>query len=74
VIVNLAMFFSYHALWPRGFSGMLDPVAAVLLVVSALALFRWKQSVPDHRRIRRGGSSPEIPSALKSRNIFHSPG
>jgi chromate transporter len=45
VIVNLALFFGYHALWPRGFSGLFDPVAAALLVVSALALFRWKQSV-----------------------------
>ncbi len=45
VIVNLALFFGYHALWPRGFAGVFDPVAAALLVVSALALFRWKQSV-----------------------------
>jgi chromate transporter len=45
VIVNLALFFGYHVLWPRGFSGAFDPMAAVLLVVFALALFRWKQSV-----------------------------
>jgi chromate transporter len=45
VIVNLALFFGYHTLWLRGFTGVFDPVAAVLLVVSALALFRWKQSV-----------------------------
>ncbi len=45
VIVNLALFFGYHVLWPHGFSGVFDPIAAVLLVVSTLALFRWKQSV-----------------------------
>ena len=45
VIVNLALFFGYHVLWPDGFSGTFGAVAAAMLVVSALALFRWKQSV-----------------------------
>jgi chromate transporter len=45
VILNLALFFGYHVLWPQGFSGVFDPFAAALLLVSALALFRWKQSV-----------------------------
>ncbi len=45
VIVNLAMFFGYHVLWPKGFSGSLDVWAALILVGAALALFRFKQNV-----------------------------
>jgi chromate transporter len=45
VIVNLALFFGYHVLWPQGFAGAFDPVAAALLLACALALFRWKQDV-----------------------------
>lgn len=45
VIVNLALFFGYHVLWPDGRTGTFDWVAAALLAVSAWALFRWKQSV-----------------------------
>ena len=45
VIVNLALFFGYHVLWPDGRTGTFDGVAAALLAVSAWALFHWKQSV-----------------------------
>jgi chromate transporter len=45
VIVNLALFFGYHVLWPRGFEGAFDAVAAVIAVGAAVALFRYKQNV-----------------------------
>jgi chromate transporter len=45
VIVNLALFFAYHVLWPQGFAGTFDAVSALLTVAAALALFRYRQSV-----------------------------
>lgn len=45
VIVNLALFFGYHVLWPQGFAGSFDGVAAAIAAVAALALFRFKQGV-----------------------------
>ena len=45
VIVNLAVFFAWHVLWPQGWAGHFDAVAAVLGLAAALALMRWKQSV-----------------------------
>ena len=45
VILNLAMFFAYHVLWPQGFAGTFDFVSAGIALAAALALFRFKQSV-----------------------------
>ncbi len=45
VIVNLAMFFGYHVLWPKGFAGAMDVAAMVMLAAAALALFRFKVGV-----------------------------
>jgi chromate transporter len=45
VILNLAMFFAYHVLWPQGFAGAFDGVSALIVGVAALALFRYQQSV-----------------------------
>ena len=45
VIVNLALFFAYHVLWPQGFAGNFDLVSALITLPAALALFRFKQSV-----------------------------
>ena len=45
VIVNLALFFAYHVLWPQGFAGNFDLVSALITLAAALALFRFKQSV-----------------------------
>jgi chromate transporter len=45
VILNLALFFSYHLLWPEGLGGGFDAVAAVMAVGAALALFVLKRSV-----------------------------
>jgi chromate transporter len=45
VILNLALFFGYHLLWPQGLGGGFDAVAAVMAVGAALALFVLKRSV-----------------------------
>jgi chromate transporter len=45
VILNLAMFFAYHVLWPQGFGGPFDAVSAVITVAAAVALFRFKVGV-----------------------------
>ncbi len=45
VIANLAVFFGYPVLWPSGFSGGLDFVAAVIALGAAVALFRFKANV-----------------------------
>ncbi|HJW11438.1 MAG TPA: chromate efflux transporter [Albitalea sp.] len=47
VIVNLALFFAYHVLWPQGFHGAFDAVSAVLAVAATLALFRFKRGVME---------------------------
>jgi chromate transporter len=45
VIVNLAVFFAYHVLWPRGMNGHFEWPSAVIGVAAALALFRFKAGV-----------------------------
>jgi chromate transporter len=45
VILNLAMFFAYHVLWPQGFSGRFDIVSAAITLAAAVALFRFKAGV-----------------------------
>lgn len=45
VILNLALFFAYHVLWPEGFSGQFDAVSALIGVAAAVALFRFKVGV-----------------------------
>lgn len=45
VIVNLALFFGYHILWPEGFTGEFEWVSALIAVAAAIALFRYKVSV-----------------------------
>jgi chromate transporter len=45
VIVNLALFFGQHVLWPQGWSGGFDAVAALLTVAAAVALWRFKRGV-----------------------------
>lgn len=45
VIVNLALFFTYHLLWPQGFGGAFDVLAAVLALAAALALLMFKRGV-----------------------------
>lgn len=45
VILNLALFFAYHVLWPQGFGGPFDALSAVIAAAAALALFRFKVGV-----------------------------
>lgn len=45
VIVNLAAFFAYHVLWPKGFGGTVDWAAAVIGLAAAVALLRYKIGV-----------------------------
>ena len=45
VIVNLAVFFAYHVLWPQGLSGHFEWASAVIGVGAAVALFRFKLGV-----------------------------
>jgi len=45
VILNLALFFGYHVLWPNGFSGSMDYFSALLAFGAALALFKFKRHV-----------------------------
>jgi len=45
VILNLALFFAYHVLWPQGFGGRFDVFSALIAAAAALALFRFKVGV-----------------------------
>lgn len=47
VILNLALFFGYHVLWPQGFSGRFDWPSALIAVIAAVALFRFKRGVME---------------------------
>jgi chromate transporter len=45
VILNLACFFGYHVLWPKGFSASPDWPSALIAIAAAIALFRFKRGV-----------------------------
>lgn len=45
VILNLAVFFAYHVLWPEGLAGRFDWISALMALGAAVALFRFKRSV-----------------------------
>lgn len=45
VILNLAMFFAYHVLWPHGWREPVDVAAAAIAIAATVALFRFKASV-----------------------------
>ncbi len=45
VILNLALFFGYHVLWPQGLAGRFDVASAVIAVGAAVALFHYKRNV-----------------------------
>jgi chromate transporter len=45
VIANLAVFFAYHVLWPAGAGGRFEWPAALIGIVAAVALFRYKVGV-----------------------------
>lgn len=45
VIVNLALFFAWHTLWPSGWSGGFAWPSALIGLAAGLALFRFKRGV-----------------------------
>ena len=45
VIVNLAVFFAGHVLWPEGLTGRFELPSAVIGIAAAIALFRFKVGV-----------------------------
>ena len=45
VILNLALFFAWHVLWPQGWQGRFDLFSALLTLAATLALFRFKLGV-----------------------------
>lgn len=45
VILNLALFFGYHVLWPNGFGGAFDWPSALIAITAAVALFRFRRGV-----------------------------
>ena len=45
VILNLAMFFAYHVLWPQGFQGTFEWFSAIIGLAAFIALFRYKVGI-----------------------------
>ena len=45
VILNLALFFAWHVLWPQGLGGRFDWVSALIALGAGVALFRFKLGV-----------------------------
>lgn len=45
VIINLAVFFAYHVLWPQGFAATFEWLAALIGLAAFVALFRYKLGV-----------------------------
>ena len=45
VILNLAVFFGYHVLWPKGLEGQFEWMSAIIGLLALTALFRFKVGV-----------------------------
>lgn len=45
VVLNLALFFGYHVLWPAGLAGTFDWASALIALGAAVALFRYRRKV-----------------------------
>ncbi|MES2101605.1 MAG: chromate efflux transporter [Pseudomonadota bacterium] len=45
VILNLALFFAYHVLWPQGFGGPFSLASALITAGAVIALFRFRLGV-----------------------------
>ena len=45
VVLNLALFFGYHVLWPKGLAGPFDAISALIALAAAVALLRFKRGV-----------------------------
>ncbi|HEX4844480.1 MAG TPA: chromate efflux transporter [Limnobacter sp.] len=47
VILNLALFFAYHVIWPAGFEGSMDWVSLLITVGAFVALMQFKRGVME---------------------------
>ena len=45
VILNLATFFAYHVLWPKGFDANFEWFSAIIGAIAFIALFKFKQGI-----------------------------
>jgi chromate transporter len=45
VILNLAVFFAYHVLWPKGFGGYFEWPSAIIGLAAFIALWRYKVGI-----------------------------
>jgi chromate transporter len=45
VVLNLAVFFAYHVLWPQGFDGTFEWFSALIGAAAFIALFRYKAGI-----------------------------
>jgi len=45
VILNLTLYFAFHVLWPDGFAGHIDLIAAAITLVATGELLRFRRSV-----------------------------
>jgi chromate transporter len=45
VILNLAVFFAYHVLWPQGFEAPMEWLSALIGLAAFVALFRYKVGI-----------------------------
>ena len=45
VILNLAVFFAYHVLWPQGFEANFEWFAAMIGAVAFVALFKYSVGI-----------------------------
>lgn len=45
VIVNLAVFFAYHLLWPQGFDGHFDVLSALTGLLAFILLFKYQKNI-----------------------------
>jgi chromate transporter len=45
VILNLAVFFAWHVLWPRGFSGPLEWFSLLVGLAAIIVLWRYKSGM-----------------------------
>ncbi|OFZ97053.1 MAG: chromate transporter [Betaproteobacteria bacterium RIFCSPLOWO2_02_67_12] len=45
VVMNLALFFAYHVLWPQGFDGRFEWLSALVGTAAFVALFRYKAGI-----------------------------
>ena len=45
VVLNLAAFFAYHVLWPQGFNARFEWFAAVIVLASCVAIFKYRAGI-----------------------------